>query len=200
MGKEVEYKLLATPEQLDAVLSSEEITARLVDAWQETEMKTTYYDTPDRSLSCRRWTLRCRMENGKKVLCLKTLTQDAHVRGEFQIEGRDVDPAGIAALLAAGAPEELQNLCAGGNLFPVCGAQFTRRHGMLRFVDGSTAEIAADRGVLQGTQTQAAFSELELEVYQGAPAETEALVARLCRKFGLREERLSKFARARALD
>lgn len=200
MAKEVEYKLsVPGPARLQELLHAPELAALAQGTPEDTAMQTVYYDTPERSLSARRWMLRRRMENTRSVVCLKTPTNDAHTRGEYELEAQAPDAAARQALVQAGAPQELLALCAQAEPQPVCGAAFTRRHVLLRFSDGSSAELAADCGVLYGAQTRQEFCELELELREGEAAQMQALVRLLCARYGLHEEPRSKFARARAL-
>jgi inorganic triphosphatase YgiF len=197
MGKELEYKLaVASEELLDEILRDAELPAHIL---QETRMKTTYFDTPDRRLSAQHITLRQRFEGDKSIVCVKIPTKDAHTRGEWQIESETVDEKTIFALVELGAPKELVYFVSSCDLVPSCSAEFLRRHAMLTFSDGSQAEIAGDRGVLRGKEEVLPFTELELELYSGEKKEMLALLARLCEKYGLREEPRSKYARARSL-
>ena len=66
MGIEYELKYSADPSAQEA------IRRELGGRWVEYRMQTTYYDTPDGSLSARKWTLRRRLENGRSVCTLKT--------------------------------------------------------------------------------------------------------------------------------
>lgn len=200
MGKELEYKLrVADSTALDAILADGEVAALAVAPWHETQMKTTYFDTPDRRFARLRWMLRRRMEGEKSVVCLKTPENEAHVRGEWQIMSDAVDGAAIEGLLAQGAPQELREVCEKTPLLPVCGAEFLRKSVMLAFSDGSRTELAGDCGILHGATQKLPFTELELELYDGSPNEMLALVRRLSARYGLCEEPLSKAARATQL-
>lgn len=200
MGKELEYKLrVADSAALDAILADGEIASLAVEPWRSTRMKTTYFDTPDRRLAQVRWMLRRRMEGEESVVCLKTPENEAHVRGEWQILSNAVDDAAIDGLLSQGAPQELRALCGKAPLLPVCGAEFLRRSTMLVFPDASRAELAGDCGILHGAAERLPFTELELELYEGSPEETLALVQRLSARYGLCEESRSKAARAMQL-
>lgn len=200
MGKELEYKLSVPNEQtLLQILADGELGALCTGAWMQTKMKTTYYDTPDRRFSSHAFTLRRRLEGAQSIVCLKTPSKDAHTRGEWQIKAETIDDAAIARLVELGAPTQVLFFYGEGNIAPVCGAEFLRRHVMLTFSDGSRAELAGDCGILHGQNEQLPFTELELELYDGAPTQMLALVRRLCEAYGLHEEPKSKYARARAL-
>ncbi len=200
MGKELEYKLaVSDAEALDAILSDAEVWQLADGGWHEISMKTTYYDTPSRAFSRCRWTLRRRMENHESIITLKTPTSEAHTRGEWQTKGETMDLGAAERLLLAGAPKKLLLLLRDGALESVCGAEFTRRCVLLRFPDGSAAELAGDVGFLTGKTERLPFTELELELKSGKPDAMRALAAALCLRYALREQPASKHARAAAL-
>lgn len=198
MGKEIEFKLhVDSPAVLARILADDELNALRQTDWRLRQMRTTYFDTPDRRLGARHWTLRFRQEGEQPVVCLKTPSDDPKARCELEITAPAMDREALTALVEAGAPEELLTLHP--LLRPICGAEFTRQSAMLTLPDGSTAEVAGDSGILQGPTEQTDFTELELELYSGGITETEALMRRLCACYALHEEPRSKFARARRL-
>lgn len=200
MGKELEYKLRVADEKtLAAILNDSEIAALRCGSWQERHMKTTYFDSPDRRFSSERWTFRRRMEGDRSIVCVKTPTEDFHTRGEYQVEADDVSLKSIEALLLAGAPHKLVFLYGTGDVAPICGADFIRKSCMLRFADGSRAELAGDHGILHGESEKVGFTELELELYEGTPEKMLEFVDYLKERYSLREEPKSKFIRAMQL-
>lgn len=200
MGKELEYKLSVPDEAtLLRIWGDGEILALAVGAPEETRMKTTYFDTAERSFAAHHFTLRRRLEGERSVICLKTPAAETHARCEWEIEGEVIDDDAIDRLLRLGAPRELLAFYASGTLRSICGAEFLRRHVMLEFSDGSRAELACDCGNLHGETERIPLCEMELELYHGVAAEMIALVRRLSDRYGLREEPKSKFARARRL-
>ena len=200
MGKELEYKLhIADEKTLAAILADATIAALRQGDWQERQMKTAYYDAADRRFSARKWTFRHRMEGGKSIVCVKTPTEDFHTRGEWQVEADGIDLRAVEALLLAGAPKELVYLYGAGDVAPFCGAEFIRKSCMLRFADGSLAELAGDCGILHGETEKVPFTELELELYEGNSDEMLAFVGYLKAQYALSEQPLSKIARAMKL-
>lgn len=200
MGKELEYKLhVADEKTLTAILNDPQIAALRQDEWQERRMKTTYYDAADRRFTSQFWTFRHRIEGDKSVVCVKTPTEDIHTRGEWQAEADGIDLDAVEALLLAGAPRKLLFLYGAGDVAPICGAEFTRRSCMLRFVDGSLAELAGDCGFLHGEAERVPFTELELELYDGKPDKMLEFVDYLKVRYSLHEQPLSKIARAMKL-
>lgn len=197
MGKELEYKLnIADEEALSLILSDPQIAALRQGDWQKRRMKTTYYDSADRRFASQLWTFRQRIEGDTSIVCVKTPTEDAHTRGEWQVEADRICMESIEALLLSGAPKKLVYLYGTGDVAPICGAEFTRKSCMLRFSDGSLAELAGDHGSLHGETEKIVFTELELELYEGKPDKMLEFVGILKSRFNLQEQKSSKFARA----
>ena len=189
MGKEFELKYKASPEVLN------KLEARF-GGFHTIEMETTYFDTPDRALGQRRWTLRRRYENGVSVCALKTPGHQ-EVRGEWEVREENMEK-GLKALCAMDVPEEFPGLTQAG-LVRVCGARFLRRACLV--TTGSTqVEIALDQGVFLGGDREQAFSELEVELTSGSHQEIEAFGRSLAEEYGLETETVSKFERALALS
>ena len=188
MGREFELKYRAEAADLAAIREAfGEFTA--------IQMETTYYDTPDRALSRRRWTLRRRYENGVSVCTVKTPAPGGG-RGEWEIRCDDISDA-IAPLVALGAPAELAAL-AGAGLEAHCAARFTRLALTLELPE-TTAELALDEGVLLGGGKTLPFAEVEVEHKSGSEALTTAWASALAERFHLQPENRSKVQRARAL-
>lgn len=189
MAIEFELKYGATPAQQEALLARFGGKARTV------SMETTYYDTPDRSLSKHRITLRKRMENGTAVCTLKTPPENGG-RGEWECLCDDIYQA-IPELCKLGDPENML-LLTRSKLEPVCGARFTRT-AMDIETPGFTAELALDRGVLTGGGREEPLCEVELELKSGGRAAMTAYMDVLALEYGLAPEHRSKFRRAQAL-
>ncbi len=199
MGTELEWKY-DLPEALPDgdLLSWKPLRRRMVGMPRLWRMRTTYYDTPDRALSARGITLRRRLENNLSVICAKAPlpgAADPHARGEWELAGSD-PAAALQELVRLGAPSELTEL---GCPVPVCGAAFVRTAVLLRFDDGSAAELALDHGSLFGGSRSLPLRVLELELKEGAPAESLAFLKALAERFSLEPQPKSKYARARAL-
>lgn len=187
MGREFELKYAATPQKLDRLHGNYPNLAPIT-------METTYYDTPDGAMSNLRWTLRRRLENGTSVCTLKTPAGEA--RNEWETECARIEDA-IEPLIGLGAPAMLRNLAERG-LTVSCGAKFLRLAATLE-LEGCTAELALDRGVLTGGGKELPFAEVEVELKSGSPEAVAAFARRLAAEFELQPENRSKVARARAL-
>lgn len=189
MGIEFELKYSATAEQQAQILSAYPLEYRHYD------METTYFDTPERSLSERHITLRRRMENGASVCTVKTPVS-TYGRGEWECLCDNIED-GIVELCKLGAPKELLALTAAG-VVEVCGAKFHRQAGLTRFQD-TELEIALDRGILTGGGKEIPLCEVEVELKNGDPKDAVTFGVALARRFGLVTQELSKFRRALAL-
>lgn len=196
MGIEVEFKLALRERQTELIPSDPLILTLADGAWQKTCMKSIYYDTPDRRFSELHWTIRRRLEGTRSVICVKTPMSDSHARNEWEAEAPELSRTTVRYLTECGAPSALLDA---PELIPICGAEFLRRHVVLSFLDGSRAELAVDTGFLRGETEKQPFSELELELLEGAPTETAQLAQTLCERYGLVKEPRSKFARANML-
>ena len=198
MGIELEYKLAApNPAVLEQVLFDKQVAEVRQGGYDLIHMATVYYDTQDRRLSQRRWTLRLRQENEAMVTTLKTPAGD-HSRGEWEAPAYNIYDA-LPLLLEQGAPEELAEVLSGQTLAPVCAAQFTRRAAKVAVADGTVCELCGDVGTLVGGVKEEDFCELEVELKEGSAETAEAFAQELQERFDLREEPRSKFARALAL-
>ena len=198
MSQELEWKLSVPSEAvLDRILAWPPLRAHAAEEPRQLAMQTSYFDTPERLFSRLGLTVRRRMENEVSVVCVKAPLPgaDRHARAEWETPAPDVEAA-LPALQALGAPTEW---IAGQTLLCVARAAFTRRAMLLRFSDGSAAELALDCGALYGPTQSAPLCELELEMKQGAPAGTLALLAALRAEFGLIPQERSKYARAKSL-
>ena len=186
MSKEIELKFSATEAQLA------QLQARYGD-FAVTQMETTYYDTPERSLSAQKITLRRRLENGISICTVKT-PGFGLARGEWECEATNIEAA-LPILCKLGAPKELLSL---PELIPVCGARFTRLSRLLTLPDAKV-ELALDRGVLLGGGRELPFCEVELELKEGSEESLLALANSIAGEFSLKPEPKSKFQRAREL-
>jgi inorganic triphosphatase YgiF len=186
MGIEYEVKYAATAASFDLIRSF------LQGDFRQLSMETTYYDTPDKALSRRSWTLRRRYENGLSVCTLKT-PAGGFGRGEWDCEAKSIEEA-IPVLCKLSHQEDLIPLTRDG-VQPICGARFTR---LAYDIASGTAqlEVALDRGVLIGGGREQPLLEVEVELKSGQPEDAVRYAKFLSRKFGLTAEPKSKFRRA----
>ena len=189
MGAEFEIKYRSSREKL------EQIAGSFGDHFAATQMQTTYFDTPDKGISRRRWMLRVRKENEKEFCTLKTPGANG-VRGEWEVPCGKIHHA-IEELCELEELAELKSVV-GDGLVVSCGAQFVRRSITITEKE-FTAELALDQGVLFGKKGEIPFEEVELELKSGSREAMEQYAAEFAGRFGLQPEPLSKFARALTL-
>jgi inorganic triphosphatase YgiF len=160
-----------------------------------------YYDTADGRLAAARHGLRVRRVGERALITLKgPAAVDAsglHRRAEHEFPGADPHPHSwppghareLALALTAGAP-----------LLPIAAVR-TERQIVYAAHDGmAVAELALDRGVLQGGGREQPFTELEIELLPaGEPADIAALAEALSAHIALVPEPRSKLQRAMAL-
>lgn len=156
------------------------------------EMETTYYDTPEGALSAKFYTLRCRRENGTHVCTLKYPAEGGG-RGEIELECDSITRA-LPELCKLSGLQDLEALTATG-LVAVCGAKFHRIAKTFTY-NGTTMELALDRGVLTGGGKEIPLCEVELELKEGDADIVRTYAAGLAAAFGLEPEKRSKFRRA----
>jgi len=167
---------------------------------REIRMQTDYYDTPERTLRERFWTLRLRRENDERVVCCKTRGSRSGAlssHNEWECEAEDFR-SGVKQLVAQGAPEELLAIADRAERF--CGAAFLRISADLVLESGTVAELSCDRGKLLGAKSEQSLCEVELELKAGPVEPMLAYGAALAARFGLKEESRSKLARAMELE
>lgn len=200
MGMELEFKLaVKSPALLEQILFDKEVAQVRQGGYRLLNMAAIYYDTPDRRLSARCWTLRLRQENDLWIATFKTPANGpGKARGEWECKAYNIYDA-IPLLLEAGAPQELAEVLRDQQLIPACAARFTRRAADVVFADGTVCELCGDTGMLVGGTKEERLCEIEVELKSGNADTAEAFAANLQARFDLTEEPRSKFARASAL-
>mgnify|MGYP002519082051 CR=1 FL=1 len=189
MGQEIEYKL-AMPDA--ETLGNLRRAFSGQGAEETSDYETVYFDL-GAELNARRFMFRARERGGAAVYTVKTPGEGC-ARGEWECEA--ASPQEAAKKLAdLGAPREIAERTA----FPVtCGASFTRTAITIDRED-AVIELAFDLGELTAPGASAPVCELELELKSGPLAPMTALRDEIMQKYGLRELKKSKYARARAL-
>ena len=184
MAIEIERKFKADPATLAAV--HREI---LGGEGAVIAMETTYYDTPDKALSQKFYTLRCRKENDRSVCTLKTPAKDG--RNEYEVVANSIEEA---------LPElcKLSGETLPTDIIPICGAKFTRIAQSFPFIT-ATVEMALDQGKLYGGGQEIDLCEIEVELIKGSPLYLDLYAMKLSEKYDLQPEKRSKFRRALAL-
>ena len=198
---ETEFKFAAPEEIVEEIWQDDEIISRMTEFIRHYEMHTSYYDTEDRQIREKRWTLRIRKENDVSVACCTTggiRSGGLSSHEEWEVEADTIEQA-LPLLAAAGAPEELAAMDP-ALLQCTCTASFQRESAILELEDGCLAELSMDFGILSGPTESEPLCEIELELKAGPFAPMERWAEELAERYGLTPEPRSKLARAIALQ
>lgn len=199
---EIEAKYaLSGPSEAASILALPLIAACRAGEPREITMESTYYGDEAGRLRALGFTLRLRRENGTGVCCLKwKAAPDAGaVKARHELERpAETIGAGVAALIAAGAPPEFAETVRTAALRPAARLSFVRT-ALPLCRDGMEAELALDRGTF-GSAGQMPFCELEIEWKSGPEAVFYDLLRELEQAAALRPQPLSKLARALAAE
>ena len=167
-GSEIELKLLAGEDALDALLASP-LWQKAGRARDDKPLISTYYDRDDFALIEAGITLRVRQVDDRHVMTLKS---DRHggagalSRGEWEtvIAGAEPD----LALLPSDVPEECAALVRGAPIKPVFRTEVRRRSLELGTSTG-VVEVSADQGTIVVGRKRLPIAEIELELKEGRP-------------------------------
>lgn len=160
----------------------------------------TYFDTEDHVLLKNDIAYRIRREGDRAVATLKWNGKSEgplHIREEFNATlgswRDDIKPdPGIFRESEIG--EELFDMIGDSKLEPLMQVNFRRR--MLRADTGdSLVEVSIDEGEIVTPNGSAPISEIEMELYSGEKDDMEKLGSDLQKKYDLKPENDSKFAR-----
>ena len=203
MATEIEKKMkVPDAETMARILEDPTLQESMPDPPVVQHMSSIYYDTPNRDLHARKWTLRRRMEGNQSIVAMKTASLSTEfgvfTRSEWQCAAGDVEDA-IPILIEQGAPAELKNILKGQTLVERCRADFERTSAYLYLEEGTRIELAADIGELSGGGNTEPICELELELLFGGAEALSPICSRLAEDYGLTDETLSKYERAAAL-
>lgn len=201
MSIETEIKLLIDGKSLSRVATLDLVQRVAIGGPKRRRLSAIYFDTPEGHLRKAGLTLRLRREAGRLVQTVKSeagANGDPLSRGEWEAEvaGDRPDLAAaedspVPALLAEAeiAPEALE---------PQLSVEVNRKILSLG-LDGSTVEMAIDRGRIAAGDRSVPVAEVELELKSGDPLRLLGFVRALMAELPLRLEHRSKSARGFAL-
>ena len=170
---ETELTLKVPPSALERVRSHPMLAERAQGDPREHHLTDTWYDTPERDLWKHGLTLRVRNDNDSWVQIARTASS-LHRRGEWEsaLPGGQPQPELLARQVK---PAELARLLAdpglAGRLEPVFLSSTRRTTWDIALPDGRQLGCALDAGDIACGDRHAQFSELELELERGDPAE-----------------------------
>jgi inorganic triphosphatase YgiF len=160
---EVEFKLEATPADLDRLAASPLLAAV---ALGEKHQVSTYFDTPDRRIQAAGLSLRLRQAGGRIVQTVKAESAAAaglFARPEWE---REIDGDRPVPDEAAGPLTTLLPAAALQALAPAFTVTVTRRTGLLEH-EGASIELVLDIGDVRAGDLTAPIAEVELELKSG---------------------------------
>jgi len=197
-SKELELKLLISPQDQPRFLQSDLISRCVIGPGQEKRLHSVYYDTAEHTLAENGFSLRVRRDGDTFVQTLKFAPQEekSFSRHEWEtplqgsapelsdFPGSALGP--VAARLRAKA------------LVPLCSSTVRRRVIPIGFKE-SILELALDEGVIAAGERERPISELEIEVKKGDATRLYELALELLDLVPLRWSTESKFKRGFAL-
>jgi inorganic triphosphatase YgiF len=176
---------------------------RLRHAAHVEQQRNTYYDTPDRLLEQRRYGLRIREIDGRRIATLKGAGDPQaglFRRDEWEIEAADPHPA---TWPASEAREQALALLGDAPLLPLLTIYTRRQHIFATSQDDmgrEVAEFSLDEGHVEAGGQREAFRELEIELLpDGTDDDLAALEAALSDYITLEPEQRTKLQRGLAL-
>lgn len=160
---EVEFKLEATPVDLDRLATSPLLTGIPLG---EKRQISTYFDAPDRPLRAAGLSLRVRQGGGRIVQTVKA--EGAAAAGLFARPEWEREIDGDRPVLdeAAGPLTSLLPVAALQALAPIFTVTVTRRTGLLQH-EGASIELVLDVGEVRAGDLTAPIAEVELELKSG---------------------------------
>lgn len=198
---EIELKLLAAPENLAGLLRHPALQALQRTEPRVEQLHTLYYDTAARDLAQAGIALRVRRSGAQWMQTLKAGGRSAgglHERVELEWPLADA-ALDLTRLVDTPYADLFADERMRDGLAPVFETEFERTAIMLGFADGTTAELALDRGVVRAGARSEPISEIEIELLSGSAQPLFDLALALSEKISLRLGYLSKAERGDAL-
>lgn len=196
---ETELKLSCTDESIwEQIMSAEALVTVAVPGSETTlQLEARYFDTPSHALQKAKLAYRLRREGEEWVATVKSGGSSKgglHARQEWNRVVADNEPD-IHIFNDMEIGKKLQEVVGDEILEPILITSFERRTVEVVMPDGSTIEVAADRGSIIAGEKTAPILEIELELKTGQPGALFTLGAALTREYPLQPEPKSKFYR-----
>lgn len=198
---EIELKLLVAPEDLAGLTRHPALQTLQRTEPRIEQLHTLYYDTAARDLAQAGIALRVRRSGAQWIQTLKAGGRSAgglhqRVELEWPLADAALDLGRLADTPYAElfADEHMRD-----GLAPVFETEFERTAIVLGFADGTTAELALDRGVVRAGTRSEPISEIEIELLSGNAQSLFDFALALSENIPLRLGYLSKAERGDAL-
>ena len=197
-SKELELKLLASPEDLRRLRDSGLVGCYATGPGQEKHLRSVYYDTAEHSLAEQGYSLRVRHDGKTYVQTLKFAPPEekSFSRHEWETPLHDSKPD-LSRLPATAIGPVAARLGAKA-LVPVFSTLVTRQAIPLS-LKGTKLELAFDQGVITAGGWKRPISEIEIELQKGEAARLYELALALLDLATLRWSTASRFERGHAL-
>lgn len=196
-NSEIELKLAIDPLDAAAFRRLPLLREKNLDRPKRRKVFNTYFDTPDLLLKQNAMALRLRKMGGKWLQTLKTagtVTGGLRDHGEWeyplQAPQLDLSLFRETPLVALAGSKQLHL-----TLKPVFTTEFYRTTWRVKTAPGQQVEVALDQGVLRCGESEAAISEVEIELLEGNAAAVFDVTTALASLIALRPESLSKAER-----
>ena len=196
---ETELKLYCTDESVwGKIMTAEALAAVAVPGSEVTQqLEARYFDTPSHTLQKAKLAYRIRREGENWVATIKgggSSKGGLHARLEWNVSVSNSEPE-IGAFSHTEIGLKLQEIVGDEILEPIMITSFERKKVDVVMPDGSTIEVAADKGAIIAGEKTAPILEIELELKTGQPVSLFMLGADLAREYPLLPEPDSKFYR-----
>ena len=185
MQKEIELKLELDPADAPRIKSARLLTAESLGRAEEEHLVSTYFDTPDHSLSKAGVFLRVREKDGRYLQTVKAMQSKADLLDRFEWEREISGPAPDLRVVDGTPLHSLLTRARRASLQPLFETRIRRT---LRRVahGGSGIEVAIDEGEIVAGARKVPISEVELELKGGDAAELFSLARALAATLPLR--------------
>lgn len=201
MSIETEIKLLTDGKSLSRLATLDFVSRAAVGRPRRRRLVATYFDTPDGHLRQAGLTLRLRREGARLVQTIKSesgANGNPLSRGEWEAEVTGERPD-LAAAGASPVPALLAEAEISPDLLEPQLSVAVNRKIFALAIEGSSIEMAVDRGRIAAGDRSVPVAEVELELKSGNPLRLLDVVRALMAEMPLRVEHRSKSARGFAL-
>jgi triphosphatase len=200
---ETELKLSCTDESVwEKIMSAEALAAVAMPGSEVTQhLESRYFDTPSHALQKAKLAYRLRREGENWIATVKgggSSKGGLHARLEWNVAVLNGEPE-IEVFSQTEIGLRLQEVVGKEILEPILITSFERRKVDAIMPDGSTIEVAADKGSIIAGEDTAPILEIELELKTGQPGALIKLGAALAKEYPLLPEPDSKFYRGLVL-
>ena len=197
-SKELELKLLVSPEDQRSLMNSGLVARYAIGPGQEKHLRSIYYDTAEHSLAELGYSLRVRDDGKAYVQTLKFAPPEekSFSRHEWETPLHDSKPDFSRLPTSAIGPATAR--LGAKALVPIFSTLVTRQAIPLSF-KGTKLELAFDQGVITAGDRERPVSEIEIELEKGEAARLHELALELLDVAPLRWSTASKFERGYAL-